>query len=127
MRELHAAGTLEELGIELIGASIDAINRAEDRELFKQTVEGCGLKVPTSRSVTSVDELEGVALPAVVRPAFTLGGHGGGFADTVEQLHRQVARGASPNPRSGRCSSRNRCAGGTSSSSRSYATALTTS
>ena len=93
VRELDGAGILAELGIELIGASIDAINRAEDRDLFKQTVEACGLKVPTSRIVTSPDDLAGVSLPAVVRPAFTLGGHGGGFADTPEQLHRQVERG----------------------------------
>src|SRR5436853_3863123 len=85
-RELHGSGVLHELGIELIGADMDAINRAEDRELFKATVESCGLKVPTSRIVTSLDDLEGVSLPAVVRPAFTLGGHGGGFADTAQQL-----------------------------------------
>jgi carbamoyl-phosphate synthase large subunit len=97
-RELDQDGILRELGIQLIGADIDAINRAEDRELFKQTVESVGLKVPTSRIVTSVDELEGVALPAVVRPAFTLGGHGGGFADTKEQLRRQVERGLSESP-----------------------------
>ena len=97
-RQLHDSGLLDELGIELIGADIDAIQRAEDRELFKQTVEGCGLKVPTSRIVTSLSELEGVSLPAVVRPAFTLGGHGGGFADTVEQLRRQVERGLSESP-----------------------------
>ena len=97
-RELSGAGVLEELGIELIGANIDAINRAEDRELFKRAVESCGLRVPTSRIVHSVDELEGVALPAVVRPAFTLGGHGGGFVDTVEQLHRQVERGVFESP-----------------------------
>src|SRR4051795_5815700 len=94
-RELHEDGILEELGIELIGANIDAIQRAEDRELFKQTVESCGLKVPTSRIVTSSNDLEGISLPAVVRPAFTLGGHGGGFVDTPEQLHRQVVRGLS--------------------------------
>ncbi len=58
-RELDADGILRELGIELIGARIDAIQRAEDRELFKQTVEGCGLKVPTSRIVTSSDDLAG--------------------------------------------------------------------
>jgi carbamoyl-phosphate synthase large subunit len=98
VRELEAEGILAELGIELIGASIDAINRAEDRELFKQTVEGCGLKVPTSRIVTSVDDLNGVALPAVVRPAFTLGGQGGGFADTFEQLRAQVERGLQESP-----------------------------
>jgi carbamoyl-phosphate synthase large subunit len=97
-RELQQAGILDELGIELIGARIDAIQRAEDRELFKATVEGCGLRVPTSRIVTTADDLVGVALPAVVRPAFTLGGHGGGFADTPEQLRAQVERGLSESP-----------------------------
>ncbi len=97
-RELDASGILRELGVELIGARIEAIQRAEDRELFKQTVEDCGLRVPTSRIVTSVDDLVGVALPAVVRPAFTLGGHGGGFADTAEQLARQVERGLAESP-----------------------------
>jgi len=97
-RELEESGLLRELGVELIGANIDAIRRAEDRELFKATVESCGLKVPTSRIVTSLDELEGVSLPAVVRPAFTLGGQGGGFADTREQLARQVERGIGESP-----------------------------
>jgi carbamoyl-phosphate synthase large subunit len=97
-RELSESGTLERLGIELIGANIEAINRAEDRQLFKRTVEAIGLKTPTSRIVTSLDELEGVAVPAVVRPAFTLGGHGGGFADTLEQLRRQVERGIHESP-----------------------------
>ncbi|HUZ82717.1 MAG TPA: carbamoyl-phosphate synthase large subunit [Gaiellaceae bacterium] len=97
-RELQQGGILDELGIELIGAKIDAIQRAEDRELFKATVEGCGLRVPTSRVVTSSDDLAGVSLPAVVRPAFTLGGHGGGFADTPEQLRAQVDRGLSESP-----------------------------
>ncbi len=97
-RELEEAGILAELGIELIGARLDAIQRAEDRELFKKTVEACGLKTPTSRIVTSPDELLGVSLPAVVRPAFTLGGHGGGFAYDVEQLRAQVERGIQESP-----------------------------
>ena len=97
-RELQQSGIFEELGIELIGAKIDAIQRAEDRELFKATVEDCGLRVPTSRIVTSIDDLDGIALPAVVRPAFTLGGHGGGFADTPDQLQAQVERGLSESP-----------------------------
>jgi carbamoyl-phosphate synthase large subunit len=97
-RELQQAGTFDELGIELIGADIAAIQRAEDRELFKATVEDCGLRVPTSRIVTSIDDLDGIALPAVVRPAFTLGGHGGGFADTPDQLQAQVERGLSESP-----------------------------
>src|SRR6186997_1806267 len=55
--ELHEAGVLHELGVELIGAKVDAIARAEDRELFKAAVESCGLRVPASTIVTSVDEL----------------------------------------------------------------------
>ncbi len=78
-RELHAAGVLDELDVELIGASVDVIARAEDRELFKRAVESCGLKVADSTIVTSLDQLDGVTTPAVVRPAYTLGGHGGGF------------------------------------------------
>jgi carbamoyl-phosphate synthase large subunit len=97
-RELEESGILAELGIELIGANIESIQRAEDRELFKATVEGVGLKVPTSRIVTSPDDLLGVSLPAVVRPAFTLGGHGGGFAYDVEQLRAQVERGIQESP-----------------------------
>src|SRR4051794_28804597 len=97
-RRLHEGGVFRELGIELIGADIDAIQRAEDRELFKQTVQSVGLKVPTSRIVTSPDDLMGVSLPAVVRPAFTLGGHGGGFADDVAQLRAQVERGIQESP-----------------------------
>src|SRR5436309_11538279 len=79
-RELATAGVLDELGIELIGARLDAIERAEDRLKFKEAVESCGLKVPASAIVTSLDEPGGLEVPAVVRPAFTLGGHGGGFA-----------------------------------------------
>src|SRR5437868_3406224 len=97
-RELAGAGVLDELGIELIGARLDAIERAEDRLKFKEAVASCGLKVPASAIVTSLDELEGLTVPAVVRPAFTLGGHGGGFAETHEQLERQVARGLSESP-----------------------------
>src|SRR5437868_10066137 len=97
-RDLANSGVLDELGIELIGAKLDVIERAEDRLKFKQAVESCGLKVPASAIVTSLDELEGLTVPAVVRPAFTLGGHGGGFALTEEELYRQVERGLSESP-----------------------------
>src|SRR6266702_1341991 len=97
-RELDAESVLDELGVELIGANVDVIARAEDRELFKRAVEECGLKVPSSRIVTSLAGLEGISLPAVVRPAFTLGGHGGGFADTADQLRRQSERGLQESP-----------------------------
>jgi carbamoyl-phosphate synthase large subunit len=97
-RELAQAGILDELGVELIGAPLDVIDRAEDRQLFKECVEQAGLRVPRSRTVTSVDELQGIGVPAVVRPAFTLGGHGGGFAETVDELHAQVERGLRESP-----------------------------
>ena len=97
-RELATSGVLDELEIELIGARLDAIERAEDRLKFKEAVESCGLKVPASAIVTSLDELEGLMVPAVVRPAFTLGGHGGGFAYTEEELYRQAERGLAESP-----------------------------
>src|SRR5947207_6653302 len=97
-RELADAGVLAELGVELIGAPLDVIRRAEDREEFREAVRSVGLKVPSSRIVTSIDQLGGISLPAVVRPAFTLGGHGGGFVETVEHLHRQVERGLAESP-----------------------------
>src|SRR5207249_5517525 len=91
--QLVEAGVLDALGVELIGAGLDAIRRAEDRELFREAVRAVGLRVPGSKIVTSVNDLGGVSLPAVVRPAFTLGGHGGGFVGTMAQLHAQVDRG----------------------------------
>ena len=91
-------GVLDDLGVELIGAPVDVIRRAEDRELFRAAVRSCGLEVPASRIVTSLAQLDGVPVPAVVRPAFTLGGHGGGFADDPESLRRQVERGLSESP-----------------------------
>ena len=95
---LAEEGVLEDLGVELIGAPVEVIRRAEDREEFREAVMSCGLEVPTSRIVTSLSELEGVSLPAVVRPAFTLGGHGGGFADDAAALARQVERGLAESP-----------------------------
>src|SRR5256886_9683735 len=80
--QLVEAGVLDALGVELIGAGLEAIRRAEDRELFRQAVRGGGLRVPGSRVVTSTEDLGGVSLPAVIRPALTLGGHGGGLVGT---------------------------------------------
>src|SRR2546426_11283760 len=67
-RELAHAGILDELGVELIGAPLHVIDRAEDRQLFKECVDHAGLRVPKSQTVTSLDELRSIALPAVVRP-----------------------------------------------------------
>src|SRR5829696_3628564 len=96
--ELADAGILRDLGVELLGAPVDVIRRAEDRELFREAVQGCGLAVPSSKIVTSVDDLAGVAVPAVVRPAFTLGGHGGGFVSSPAELRAQVERGLRESP-----------------------------
>jgi carbamoyl-phosphate synthase large subunit len=96
--ELAEEGVLRDLGIELLGANVDVIRRAEDRELFRAAVQSCGLKVPRSKIVTSLADLAGVSLPAVVRPAFTLGGHGGGFAVSEAELHRQVEIGLRESP-----------------------------
>ena len=115
--ELHDAGVLADLGVELVGASVDVIRRAEDRQLFRDAVQGCGLQVPSSRIVTSLADLDGVAVPAVVRPAFTLGGHG-----EASQRRRSgcVTRWSEAwrRARSARCSWRNPFGAGTSSSSR---------
>ena len=91
-------GVLDDLGVELIGAPVEVIRRAEDRELFRDAVRSCGLEVPTSRIVTSLAQLDGVPLPAVVRPAFTLGGHGGGFAEDRATLEYHVERGLWESP-----------------------------
>jgi carbamoyl-phosphate synthase large subunit len=95
---LAEGGVLDDLGVELIGAPVEVIRRAEDREEFREAVRSCGLHVPSSRIVTSLDELEDVSLPAVVRPAFTLGGHGGGFAEDPGSLEAQVERGLAESP-----------------------------
>jgi carbamoyl-phosphate synthase large subunit len=97
-KELAEAGILDDLGVELIGAPLDVIRRAEDRELFRDAVHSVGLRTPNSRIVTDVSQLAGLATPAVVRPAFTLGGHGGGFVETTEQLRRQVELGIAESP-----------------------------
>jgi carbamoyl-phosphate synthase large subunit len=97
-RELARAGILDELDVELIGAPLDVIDRAEDRQLFKDCVERAGLRVPKSETVTSLDGMRGIIAPAVVRPAFTLGGHGGGFAETEGELLAQVELGLRESP-----------------------------
>src|SRR5256885_2365827 len=95
--ELHEQGVLAEHGVELLGASVDAIRRAEDRLAFKEAMLAAGLEVPASTIVTDLD-LTGLTPPAIVRPAFTLGGLGGGIAETQEQLEALVARGLEMSP-----------------------------
>jgi carbamoyl-phosphate synthase large subunit len=89
---LHAAGTLEKFGVELIGADVDAIRRGEDRQLFKDIVEQAGGESARSVVCHSIDELlTGAAelgYPLVVRPSFTMGGAGGGIAYDEDDLRR---------------------------------------
>jgi carbamoyl-phosphate synthase large subunit len=96
--ELHEAGVLDRFGVELIGADVDAIRRAEDRLAFRETMRAAGLPVPESVVVRSVAELDGFPPPAIVRPAFTLGGQGGGLARTAADLRARVARGLAASP-----------------------------
>jgi carbamoyl-phosphate synthase large subunit len=94
---LHERGTLAEYGVELLGASVDAIVRAEDRLAFREAVVAAGLQVPRSEIVTSCNEV-GMPVPAIVRPAFTLGGSGGGLARTPAELSARIAAGLAASP-----------------------------
>jgi carbamoyl-phosphate synthase large subunit len=97
--ELAESGTLADLGVELIGAPIDVIRRAEDRERFRETVQLAGLRVPESTIVTSPTELpESLTFPVILRPAFTLGGHGGGTARSPEDLEKLLDRALRESP-----------------------------
>ncbi len=100
--ELADSGTLERLGVELIGAKIGAIRMAEDRELFKEAMEAVGLECPLSGYVNTVDEtiqLAGsIGYPVIIRPSFTLGGSGGGVAFNVEELRRMAETGIDLSP-----------------------------
>ena len=95
-------GVLKRLGTELIGASIDAIEKAEDRLLFREAMERIGLESPRSRLVKSLDEahkaLEHTGLPVIIRPSFTLGGEGGGIAYNKREFEDIVAGGLRLSP-----------------------------
>jgi carbamoyl-phosphate synthase large subunit len=99
---LHEAGVLEAYGVELIGASIDAIRTAEDRQRFKEAMLGIGLDVPRSGIAYSVEEALAVAgavgYPVIVRPAFILGGGGTGFASGPDELRHVAGRGLAASP-----------------------------
>jgi carbamoyl-phosphate synthase large subunit len=101
-RALWEDGTLGRHRVELIGANYEAIRRAEDRLLFRQTMEAAGLRVPRSTVVTSMAEgeraLAKVGLPAILRPGFTMGGEGGGTAFTESEFRERVAEGLAASP-----------------------------
>ncbi|MGH3080703.1 MAG: carbamoyl-phosphate synthase large subunit [Gaiellaceae bacterium] len=97
--QLAEQGVLAELGIELIGAGVDVIRRAEDRECFRETVRLAGYLMPASEVIRAPEELDQeLAFPVIVRPAFTLGGHGGGVASSPSELDRQLELGLRESP-----------------------------
>jgi len=95
--ELHRAGVLEKYGVRVIGVKVDAIERGEDRTAFKNTMNALGIEMPQSEAVFSVPDAEKVAeklgYPVVIRPAYTLGGTGGGLVYNVEELRTVAGRG----------------------------------
>jgi len=97
--ELARAGVLEKYGVEIIGVKLDAIERGEDRLAFKQTMAKLGIDMPRSEIAHTVEEAEQISerlgRPVVIRPAYTLGGTGGGIAYNVEELRTIAARGLS--------------------------------
>lgn len=100
--DLAANGVLEKYGVKLIGASIEAIKKAEDRALFQKAMEKIGLETPKNSIVHNMDEaieaLKSVGLPAIIRPSFTLGGDGGGVAYNEEEFKKIVAYGLAISP-----------------------------
>ncbi len=101
-KALHDDGTLERYGVELIGANYEAIACAEDRELFGAAMAAAGLAMPRSAIATSLaqarEALPDLGLPCIVRPAYTLGGRGGGIARSEEEFATIVARGLEASP-----------------------------
>ncbi len=99
---LHRDGRLEESGVELIGASAEAIEKAEDRLLFRDAMEKIGLSCPLSRLVTNMDEahqaMAEIGLPLIIRASFTLGGIGGGIAYNRSEFEKIVASGIAASP-----------------------------
>ncbi len=100
--DLAEAGILEKYGVELIGAKVDAIKRAEDRDLFKTTMREIGLDVPRSgvvRSLADAERLRGdIGLPVIIRPSRTLGGSGQSFATTEAEFRTNVEWGLEMSP-----------------------------
>jgi carbamoyl-phosphate synthase large subunit len=94
---LHKDGVLEEYGVKVIGVGVDAIERGEDRIAFKETMKRLGIEMPGSQPAYSVEEAEGIvakfSYPVVIRPAYTMGGTGGGIVYNIEELRTVASRG----------------------------------
>jgi carbamoyl-phosphate synthase large subunit len=99
---LHERGVLEKYNVELIGADIDAIQRGEDRQLFKDICASVGAETPRSRVCKTMDEVRStvaeLGLPVVIRPSFTMGGLGSGMAHTPDELERLASLGLDESP-----------------------------
>jgi carbamoyl-phosphate synthase large subunit len=97
--ELHRSGVLDTYGVKVIGVNVDAIERGEDRIAFKDTMNRLGIEIPRSEPAYSVEEAEKIAeelgYPVVIRPAYTLGGTGGGLVYNKEELQTIASRGIS--------------------------------
>ncbi len=95
--ELNKAGVLDEYGVKIIGVQADAIERGEDRTAFKNTMDKLGIEMPKSEAVYTVEDAERVAdqlgYPVVIRPAYTMGGTGGGLVFNIEELRTIASRG----------------------------------
>ncbi|MBU3949953.1 MAG: carbamoyl-phosphate synthase large subunit [Proteobacteria bacterium] len=95
--ELHTAGVLKKYSVKMIGVNIDAIERGEDRQAFKDTMNRLGIDMPKSKIVNNVEDAEKVAAelgyPVVIRPAYTMGGTGGGLVYNIEELITVAGRG----------------------------------
>jgi carbamoyl-phosphate synthase large subunit len=95
--ELAKAGVLDKFGVKVIGVELDAIERGEDRIVFKETMKSLGIEVPKSTAVYSIEDAVKVAAelgyPVVVRPAYTMGGTGGGLVYNIEELRTVASRG----------------------------------
>ncbi len=102
--ELFKSGVLAEYGVEIIGARAEVIEKAESRELFREAMENIGLKMPASGIAHNMEEVRRLGnilpFPLIVRPAFTLGGTGGGVAYNLEDLEAVAARGLAASPTS---------------------------
>jgi carbamoyl-phosphate synthase large subunit len=97
--ELSRSGVLDKYGVQVIGVDVDAIKSGEDRTIFKETMNRLGIDMPQSQAVYSVEDAEKVAAelgyPVVIRPAYTMGGTGGGLVYNVEELRTVASRGIS--------------------------------
>src|SRR5699024_3893931 len=100
--QLQESGILNQLGIEIIGTKLDTINEAEDREEFKELMNRLHEPVPASKSTHNYREakkfVDGIGFPVIIRPAFTMGGTGGGVAHNYDELEEIVGRGLKASP-----------------------------